>query len=206
MRALYQLLLLSLALPSFSAGCSKQIDSNRNLSSTPQVAPGTNPAAAFAVKNQDDQWWLISPSGEKFFSMGVCVVSRGSSKEEFDPENPGYASWQHYESPGKWAEATTARLKQWRFTTVGGWSDYAELSKVKEGLWITPVLHMGSTSGIPWWDMWDQKNIARAEEVARKIILAVHDEPRLLGYYSDNELGWWNVSLWKATLEQPASS
>src|SRR5258706_10022906 len=59
---------------------------------------------------------------------------------------------------------------------------------------------------MPWWDMWDEKNSAGGEEGARAVILAVRDEARLLGYYSDNELGWWNVSLWKATLEQPATS
>ncbi len=191
-----KILVLSVALLTFAAGCSKQVDVDRSVPPAPErTAPSTNPAPAFTVKKDDGKWWLVSPEGKRFFSMGVCVVSRGSSKEEFDPENPSYASWQHYESPGKWAEATTARLKQWRFTTVGGWSDYSEMLAVKEegkeGLWITPVLHMGSTSGIPWWDMWDQKNIARAEEVARKIILAVRDEPRLLGYYSDNELGVW---------------
>jgi len=54
--------------------------------------------------------------------------------------------------------------------------------------------------------MWDQKNVARMEEVAREKILAVRDDPRLIGYHSDNELGWWNGALWKGTMEQPASS
>ena len=30
--------------------------------------------------------------------------------------------------------------------------------------------------------------------------------PQVIGYYSDNELGWWNAILWKMTLEQPATS
>jgi hypothetical protein len=28
----------------------------------------------------------------------------------------------------------------------------------------------------------------------------------VIGYYSDNEIGWWNAILWKMTLEQPATS
>ncbi|HEV8607065.1 MAG TPA: hypothetical protein VGQ99_17120, partial [Tepidisphaeraceae bacterium] len=76
----------------------------------------------------------------------------------------------------------------------------------EQTLWFTPVLHMGSTSGLPWWDMWDEKNVARMDEVAREHIMAVRDDPRLLGYYSDNELGWWNAALWKSTLEQGAKS
>jgi hypothetical protein len=73
-------------------------------------------------------------------------------------------------------------------------------------LWMTPVLHIGSTAGVPWWDMWDAKIIRRMEEAARAQILALRDDPRLLGYYSDNEVGWWNATLWKMTLEQPSSS
>src|SRR6266850_1820919 len=207
MRKVSGISMLLVALATVNGGCSKQARIEESHSAhSDRVTSSTNPAGAFAVKNEDGKWWLISPEGRRFFSMGVCVVSRGSSKEEFDAENPSYASGQHYESAGKWGQGTTERLKGWGFTTAGGWSDYEELGKVKEGLWITPVLHMGSTSGMPWWDMWDQKNIARAEEVARKIILEVRDEPRLLGYYSDNELGWWNVSLWKATMEQPSTS
>jgi hypothetical protein len=211
MQRLWTVLVLIVALAAGYVGCSKQIDAGKDASGVVErVPPSTNPAARFSVRQEEGKWWLVSPSGRKFFSMGVCVVTRGSSKEQFDPENPGYAAFQHYETPAKWAEATTARMRKWGFTTVGGWSDFAELlavkEKGKEGLWITPVLHMGSTSGMPWWDMWDEKNIARAEEVARGQILAVRDDPRLLGYYSDNELGWWNVSLWKATLDQPASS
>jgi hypothetical protein len=34
----------------------------------------------------------------------------------------------------------------------------------------------------------------------------LRDDPRLLGYYSDNEMGWWNATLFKMTLEQAPAS
>ena len=71
---------------------------------------------------------------------------------------------------------------------------------------LTPVLHVGSTAGAPWWDMWDPKITGRMEEVARHQILSLRDDPRLLGYYSDNEMGWWTEALVKMTLEQPRTS
>ena len=183
------------------AGCLKRADVIE------RAAPSSNQSPGFLVVRQEGKWWLISPARERFFSMGVCVVSRGSSKEEFDAENPSYAAWQHYADSQQWAAATLARLNSWGFTTAGGWSDYQELRSAKERqLFITPVLHMGSTSGLPWWDMWDEKNVARMEEVAREKILAIRDDPRLMGYYSDNELGWWNAALWKGTMEQSSSS
>jgi hypothetical protein len=54
--------------------------------------------------------------------------------------------------------------------------------------------------------MWDPAVLERMDAVAREQILAVRDDPRLLGYYSDNELGWWNATLWKMTLEQAPTS
>jgi len=161
----------------------------------------------FSIEKQGAAWWLISPEGRKFFSLGVCCVHQGASRDSFDPENPAYAAWQHYETAAAWADASLPRLKSWGFTTVGAWSDFKTLRQSREqALYLTPVLHVGSTAGAPWWDMWHPKNIRRMEGVAREKILPLRDDPRVIGYYSDNELGWWNATLWKMTLEQPASS
>ena len=131
----------------------------------------------------------------------------GASRNEFDPNNPGYAAWQHYADSNGWAEATLTRLKSWRFTTVGGWSDFAALQQCRDtNVVFAPVLHIGSTAGAPWWDMWDAKITDRMERVAREKILALRDDPRVIGYYSDNEMGWWNGILFKMTLEQAATS
>jgi len=69
-----------------------------------------------------------------------------------------------------------------------------------------PVLHVGSAAGVPWWDMWDTNIIARMHQIARDQILPLRDDPRVLGYYSDNEMGWWNATLFKMTLEQAPTS
>jgi hypothetical protein len=46
------------------------------------------------------------------------------------------------------------RLKSWNFTTVGGWSDFPALQPCGDAeVAFTPVLHAGSTTGVPWWDM-----------------------------------------------------
>ncbi|MGF2075721.1 hypothetical protein, partial [Enterococcus casseliflavus] len=44
------------------------------------------------------------------------------------------------------------------------------------------------------------------ESVAREQILSFRDDPRVIGYYSDNEVGWWNAILFKMTLEQAPTS
>lgn len=161
----------------------------------------------FTLRQTNSAWWLCSPEGGRFFSVGICLVTRGASRDGFDRENPGYASWQHYPDDRAWADETLHRLKSWNFTTIGAWSHHGVLlqsSNMLRGL--TPVLHVGSTAGAPWWDMWDEKIIQRMDDVAREQILAVRDDPRLIGYYTDNEMGWWNATLFHMALEQAFTS
>src|SRR6266571_725279 len=161
----------------------------------------------FSIQQQGETAWLVRPNGERFFSLGVCGVSQGASRNDFDPANPSYAAWQHYADSNLWAKATLKRLKGWGFTTVGGWSDFQVLRDYGDDeVAFAPVLHVGSTAGAPWWDMWDPGITDRMDAVAREQILALRDDPRLIGYYSDNEMGWWNAILFKMTLEQAPTS
>jgi hypothetical protein len=161
----------------------------------------------FSIKHEGETVWLIRPNGDRFFSLGVCCVNQGAARHEFDPANPGYAAWQHYADSNRWACATVKRLKDWSFTTIGGWSDFPALRHCRDAdVSFAPVLHIGSTAGAPWWDMWDPKIVQRMDDVAREQILQLRDDPRLVGYYSDNEMGWWNAILFKMTLEQAPTS
>jgi hypothetical protein len=164
-------------------------------------------APPFSIRQEGGCFWLVTPGGERFFSRGVCCVNQGVPREKHDPDNPGYAAWQHYNGPTAWAEAALGRMRAWGFTTVGGWSDFDTARASREtNFYFTPVLHIGSTAGAPWWDMWDAQVIARMDETARRQILPWRGDPRLLGYYTDNEMGWWNATLFKMTLEQPPTS
>jgi hypothetical protein len=161
----------------------------------------------FRLQKDGDRWWLVGPEARPFFSLGVCVVTRGLAREEFDPENPGYAAWQHYADDQAWALAAQRRLLDWGFTTIGGWSDLEILRHSPARVAAeTAVLHMGSTAGAPWWDMWDPQVVGRMEQVAASQILALRGDDHVIGYYSDNELGWWNATLFDMTLRHAPSS
>jgi hypothetical protein len=161
----------------------------------------------FSIRRHGGSQWLTTPDGNPFFSLGVCCVDQGIARENYTQEKPGYAAWRYYPDSNRWARATLQRLGSWGFTTVGGWSDFAALSACSDArVAFIPVLHMGSTAGAPWWDMWDAKIIGRMEQVARDQILALRNDPRLLGYYSDNEMGWWNGALFRMTLERTPTS
>lgn len=163
--------------------------------------------AACNVRLVNGRWWYITPSGRLFFSVGVCCVDPGEDWATYRPDKPAYAAWQEYADGAAWAAASLGRLKAWRFTTVGGWSDNAVLNPSPEmSLCTTHVLHMGAAAGAPWLDMWSSKIISTMDQTARQGIAAAETEKRLLGFYSDNELGWWNGALWKLTLNSQASS
>ena len=165
-----------------------------------------NTNAPFSIQQRDGISWLTRPDGGRFFSLGVCVVNQGISPG-FNSTNPGYAAFEEYPNSNAWAQATLQRLKSWHFTTVGGWSDYPALQQCPDAdVAFIPVLAVGMTCGVPWLDMWDTNVIARMHQIARNQILPLRDDPRLLGYYSDNEMGWWNATLFRMTLEQAPAS
>src|SRR5688572_13566588 len=87
--------------------------------------PGVKPL--FSVRQSPERWWLTSPEGQPFFSVGVCVLDQGTARHAYNDARPAYGAWRHYESPDKWADACLRRLKDWKFTTIGGWSDVATL-------------------------------------------------------------------------------
>ena len=161
----------------------------------------------FTVQQRDGDFWLTGHDGRRFFSMGVCCVNQGFSPDKFNPTNPSYAAFQHYADSNLWAKTTLKRLASWGFTTVGGWSDYAALRGCGDtNVAFIPVLAVGMTAGAPWKDMWDTNLIARMYQIARDQIVPLRNDPRILGYYTDNELGWWNAALFNMTLDQPATS
>jgi hypothetical protein len=173
---------------------------------TAQPAPPT--IARCTVRQDGINWWLVAPTGERFFSLGICMFNQGILPGAYDPQRPSYAAHLQYDAPEAWVDASLKRIKSWGFTTIGGWSDYrlVRSQPAHQDTWLTPVLHLGSTAGAPWFDMWNEKVLNRIHEVAVENIGTLAGDPRVLGYYSDNELGWWNAILWKMTLEQPASS
>jgi hypothetical protein len=151
--------------------------------------------------------WLVTPAGEPFFSLGVCVVNQGTGRAEYDPARRSYAAWRHHAGATAWADATLARLGAWGFTTIGGWCDSgALLSSPSMDFPLTPVLAAGMEAGVPWFDLWDPSVLARVEALVREKVVAVRHYPGILGYYTDNEMGWWNGALFKMTLEHPAGS
>ncbi len=72
MRKLRVIVVLGTLLALLYAGCSKRVDVRNGV--LDRVVASTNPAAAFAVKNEDGKWWPISGVREKFPTMSEAAL------------------------------------------------------------------------------------------------------------------------------------
>jgi hypothetical protein len=88
-------------------------------------------------------------------------------------------------------DATRARLLGWGFNTLGGWSR----REAEFGLPYTPVLSLGQQVNAIWGDPFDPATPARMLADARRKIARHPGGPQRIGYFTDNEIGWWNAPL-----------
>lgn len=159
----------------------------------------------YRVTQQKGIWWFLSPKGERFFSLGVNCVNRG--EPEYSEHNPSYCALRFYPNAKDWTEDTLSRLSEWGFNTIGGWSDVDTLRQYwKEGIPYTVVLHVGSRLGMPWNDMFHPQTARQVDEIVRDLTAPYREDPYLLGWFTDNELGWWDDSLFLHFLKQPPAN
>lgn len=168
---------------------------------------GETPRAAsaefYSVKERNGGWWLIAPGGERFYSLGVNAAAPGPGQEEYLTAPPQYSAWRHYNDLDDWTAETIARLRDWQFNTIGGWHDKRLR---QQGLPHVEVLHLGAELGAPWIDMFDESFAASADRFAAKRVAPDKDDAQLIGWFIDNELGWYADSLFKHFLGELADN
>ncbi len=142
--------------------------------------------------------WLIDPEGKPFYSKGVNIVSPGRESEK---SRAGQAYWwaNFYPSIEQWRKTAGDRIRQWGFNTLGGWSD----SSPDLGLPLMVDLELGRNSHFHWFDPFDPQMEQKTLEKARELTAPYRDLPQLVGYFSDNEVGWWNSPLFIWYLKAP---
>jgi hypothetical protein len=161
------------------------------------------PGWPFSIRQEAGIFWLTRADGQQFFSFGVNGVNRGEPNDP--PEIAAYRAENLHSSDSDWAVVTAGRVSAWGFTTIGGWSDWNLLSGVPGASLInTPVLHIGHSAGAPWRDLWNPNWGSVMKKQARVQMRASGDGT--MGFYPDNELGWWAGALFRETLDHPAGS
>jgi agarase len=150
----------------------------------------------FRVGEHDGVFWLVDPDGGRFLSKGVNTV-------RFDQDRVGHtdrtpyadACRQKYGRPDLWRVAVADRLANWKFNTLGCWSDELVASAGSTRLAIAPTVELGQTFRLHrrdeiFPDVFDREFSAHIRHSAIDRCTRWRNERGLLGTFIDNELYW----------------
>jgi hypothetical protein len=186
----------------------------RSLAAFIAVASATASASAFACADfaaaPSTRWslttesgvsWLVTPCGERFFSLGVNILDGGYPEREKNGKT--YYSWKAFEPTlADWTAETRRRLFSWGFNSAGGWALSPQVLKLPTII----NLELGRLAGFHWFDPFAPETETRMNELARELVAPYRRNPYRIGYFSDNEVGWWAGALFIFYSSKPASS
>jgi hypothetical protein len=161
------------------------------------------PSSRWSLAADSGVWWLRTPCGERFYSLGVNILDGGNGeREKIGKAYSGYR-WEAFAPTiGDWVAQTRRRLAEWGFNSAGGWS------LPPQQLQIPAVinLELGRAAKFHWFDPFAPETESRMMALARKLVAPYRGSPYRIGYFSDNEVGWWAGALFVFYSKQPESS
>ncbi|MEM8913567.1 MAG: agarase [Planctomycetota bacterium] len=168
---------------------------NATDSATTQVEPD----GYFTLGQRDNHWWLMTPGGEPFFTMGLNHIDPASLRY---PENLAIWRQKYGGSTIRWIEESVApNLRAWGFNTVG-WVQEVTVKKWRHSRAFTideyRALDMPYCHLLPFTEshQWEKHTVHYdfasddwkewVDYVARSHCAELADESNLIGYfYSD---------------------
>ncbi len=154
----------------------------------PQSAATTTPAWGVVVEG--GVAWLRTPSGARFWSKGVNVVD-GFDESAKSEAGLAYYWRRYHRTLADWRRESEQRLRAWGFNTRGGWSDPSRQFTLP----LTVELDLGRYAKLHWFDPFDPAAEEVSRRIAAKLTAPYAGDPRVIGYFTDNEAGWWNSPL-----------
>jgi hypothetical protein len=159
------------------------------------------PSSRWSLAVRDGASWLVTPCGDRFFSLGVNVLDGGYAERE--KGGKVWYSWKAFApSLTDWTAETRRRLFAWGFNSAGGWALPPETLKLP----TIVNLELGRRARFHWFDPFDPETETRMNALARELVLPYRGSPYRIGYFSDNEVGWWAGALFVFYSSKPASS
>jgi hypothetical protein len=161
------------------------------------------PSSRWSLAADGGVWWLRTPCGERFYSLGVNILDGGNGeREKIGKAYSGYR-WEAFTPTiGDWAAMTQLRLREWGFNTAGAWS----LPPMTLPVPAVIDLELGREAKLHWFDPFAPEAESRMNALARELVAPYRGSPYRIGYFSDNEVGWWAGALFVWYSQKPASS
>ncbi|HJU15343.1 MAG TPA: hypothetical protein VJ770_02630, partial [Stellaceae bacterium] len=161
----------------------------------------TAPSTRWSLMREDGVAWLVTPCGERFYSLGVNALDGGYPWRRHAGKT--YYRWSAFTpSLSDWTQETQARLKRWGFNTAGGWSLPPQILAMP----MIVDLELGRGARFHWFDPFAPETEARMMALARTLVAPYRHSPYRIGYFSDNEVGWWPGALFVFYSMKPAHS
>jgi hypothetical protein len=158
------------------------------------------PTTRWTIARADGVAWLEDPCGARMLGLGVDVVDAGASGDRIDR---AHYDWRRFApSRASWAATTRARLGQWGFNSAGAWS----LAPQELRLPTTINLELGRLARFHWFDPFAPATALRIDALARQLTAPYAGTPYRIGYFSDNEVGWWGGALFRFYSAKRASN
>lgn len=154
----------------------------------------------WSVTAENGRAWLVTPCGKRFFSTGVNVLDGGASGVTLD--RPHYDWHDFAPSQTAWVDEMRERLVAWGFNSAGAWSLPPQELKLPTVI----NLELGRLARFHWFDPFDPAMPERMRALAERLTAPYRGTPYRIGYFSDNEVGWWSGALFVFYSRQPASN
>ncbi|MDZ4402715.1 hypothetical protein [Prosthecobacter sp.] len=169
------------------------------LASASMAARAAVPGRWFTLAQRKGRWWLITPEGKPFFSIGLNHIDPSPLRYEVNGD-----LWQrkYGNSMEKWLkEAVAPDLKAWGFNSVG-WTQevvtrgltnhrHSRAFTLEEYQWLgQPYFHQLPFADFHQWEAetrhpsFDAPEFAEwCDYVAREHCARMRDDPNLIGYF-----------------------
>ncbi len=145
--------------------------------------------------------WLVTPCGQRFLSLGVNALDGGYPFRE--KAGKIYYSWTAFTpTQTAWVDVMRDRFASWGFNSAGGWSLAPQVLRLP----TIVNLELGRNAKFHWFDPFAPETEQRMMTLARKLVAPYRDSPYRIGYFSDNEVGWWAGALFVFYSMKPANS
>ena len=179
------------------------------------AGPQLEATGSFRTEKVDGKWWLVTPSGRLFYSLGINVVKTDSDAPNGNAHPEWYAvnaqssmsfpTWNLREKFGKsdfsgdYYDFVLQRLDSWGVNTIGNWSD-GELTKMGRKPYV--IVAVSKPEGLPYlsggfYDTLDSTfaekmalAVSNALSVAGSAVAKAATDPMCIGFFIDNELSF----------------
>jgi len=159
------------------------------------------PSTRWSLATEHGASWLVTPCGKRFFSLGVNVLDGGYAERE--KGGKVWYSWKAFAPTlTDWTSETRHRLFSWGFNSAGGWALPPDTLKLPTII----NLELGRRAKFHWFDPFDPATEGRMNALARELVAPYRGSPYRIGYFSDNEVGWWAGALFVFYSAKPANS